>query len=135
MKMSNSVRVGIAVAALCTGLVTTTGSAQGAERNYEAYVCAKNTRTGYLYANVGGYNQHGKYVHTPNFGLYDEWPDDVVCGEQSNWWFKPRQTLTINAYNTRTHKWVRFYKNFKQQCWVVRSTSRYRECDLNFVHP
>ncbi|KOG63932.1 hypothetical protein ADK76_11040 [Streptomyces griseoflavus] len=42
--------------------------AAAAARNYQAWICVKD---GYgktfTKANVGGRNQHGTYVHTPNF--------------------------------------------------------------------
>ncbi|WP_158712148.1 hypothetical protein [Streptomyces rimosus] len=67
---------GVAVSAAAPAMLSTAVTpvsaapteAAAAARNYQAWICVKD---GYgktfTKANVGGRNQHGTYVHTPNF--------------------------------------------------------------------
>ncbi|WP_345282638.1 hypothetical protein [Streptomyces gulbargensis] len=106
-----------------------------AERNYQAWICAKDSRgKNFSHANVAGYNQHGRWVRTPTFALSADYGDGsaytIHCGQKNAWWFKPNQRLQINIYNTRGDRWERHYRNFKTQCPLVdRST---RGCNIYF---
>ncbi|MEV7123176.1 hypothetical protein [Kitasatospora griseola] len=123
--------VGVSVAAL-TVLAGAVTPVYAAERNYQAWICSKNSYgKDFTKANVGGYNQNGKYVHTPNFALSDEYEGDIHCGQQDRWWFKPNQTLQINVFNSRSDRWERVYRNFKTQCHLVDKSSR--GCQTNFI--
>ncbi|MFE2413431.1 hypothetical protein ACFXDE_34355 [Kitasatospora sp. NPDC059408] len=90
------------------GLTVPAPAASAAERNYEVVVCSDHAYFG-QYANVGGYNQYNQYVHTPNFRL-------VPCGHQPHWWFKPNQTVEINAQNVSTGEWERHFMKLSN-CW------------------
>ncbi|MFJ9797702.1 hypothetical protein [Streptomyces sp. NPDC101145] len=98
------------VAVLVIGGTATASAGVAAERNYQVIVCAQNSH--YTKANVGGYNQHNDYVHTPNFAL-TQWDLSIVCGYQKSWWFKATGTVQINYYDSASsaeNKWKRVYR-------------------------
>lgn len=96
-------------AALCAAVLLTdlTGADAGAtaSRTYLAGVCGASR---YRVANVGGWNQSNEFVHTPNIVLTGS---RQMCGFQDNWWFRPKQTLEINALDAH-HRWRRVFRSF-----------------------
>ncbi|SDU10186.1 hypothetical protein [Amycolatopsis keratiniphila] len=108
-------RAAVALAAAVSLVCIAGGSAAAlpataAERNYEAVVCDEWTQ--YDWANVGGWNQHNQFVHTPNFSL-----DGIGgCGHQPRWWFKPNQNVEINARKVGSKTWVRIHQHFRDDC-------------------
>ncbi|MER6357444.1 hypothetical protein ABT186_37975 [Streptomyces sp. NPDC001634] len=94
-----------AATALVAGAMVLAPAANAAERNYEVVVCNEDGSFNGGTANVGGYNQYNQFVHTPNFPI--RWD----CGYQVHWWFKPNQTVEINARKFHGTKWYRFYRN------------------------
>jgi hypothetical protein len=128
--------LGVSAAAVTPVYAAPAGASAAAERNYQAWICVKDSRgKSFTKANAGGYNQNGKYVHTPNFALSHDYQDGsdpylIHCGQKNRWWFKPNQTIEINVYNTRGDRWERHYRKFKEQCHLAdRST---RGCTIHF---
>ncbi|MGW3124565.1 hypothetical protein ACWDBW_47000 [Streptomyces sp. NPDC001107] len=102
-------RTALRIGALAAPMAQASATSAAAERNYMAGVCGPNNSGKYDMANVGGWNQHDQFVHTPNF-----WLDggSQLCGIQEHWWFKPHQTLEINVRGAVDETWHRFYRKF-----------------------
>ncbi|MEV5441007.1 hypothetical protein AB0N23_00360 [Streptomyces sp. NPDC052644] len=128
MRLRTAAALGGAVTLVAGGVAVAPG-AYAAERNYEVIVCALDHD--FTKANVGGYNQHNEYVHTPNFPL-TRWSTSTNCGYQKNWWFKPTGTVEINYYDsasTAENKWKRVHRKLSN-CPITGS-GRTRLCSID----
>jgi hypothetical protein len=122
--MNTSKRIALIAAATVAGLGLLGPAANAAERNYEAEICSDGGGYDLGTVNVGGYNQDGEFVHTPNFQLGSSGPG---CNYKSNWWFKPDQSIEINARLYGETTWHRYYRNFAK-CAVDTNHTSAREC-------
>ncbi len=100
----SAVLVPILFLAACghAGAGTRTAAETETVRDYEVGVCGH----GYAIANIGGRNQNGEFVHTPNFRLTG---GTRPCGIHPGWWFRPNQVLEINARGTNG-EWRRLFR-------------------------
>ncbi|GLY80391.1 hypothetical protein [Actinoallomurus iriomotensis] len=103
------VLAGTGTAAIVADIGLISPAANAAERNYEAEICSDGGGYDLALVNVGGYNQNNNFVHTPNFRLTSV---GHGCNYKVNWWFKPNQTIEINARMYGETTWHRFYRNF-----------------------
>jgi hypothetical protein len=116
------------LAVLATTLTASLGlvvipAADAAQRNWEVGVCFNGKAFAYGYANVAGYNQHNKYIRTPDFRL------GKSCGYMPHWWYKPNQTLSIVARKQHESIGYEFFRNnFPSKCSRGHTNTSVRYC-------
>ncbi len=113
----------ILILAGCGAPVTSAAhAARTAPGTYEAGVCTKPGPNPYVVVNVGGRNQNGEFVHTPNLRPTGH---ARLCAIQPGWWFQPDQTLEINA-RAANGEWQRLFRDFSR----CRPAGARRWCDI-----